>query len=812
MTKNYFVKLCVLIVVAAMMLSLFACDTPRVDPEITTTGTEQSTNEETTKAQETTTAEKTTATIEATTTEGEATTTEGEAATTEGEVTTTKAEETTTKGEVTTTKGEVTTTKAEETTTKGEETTTKAEETTTKAEETTTKAEETTTEPYEGPADEREVAKIIVIGGQSNAEGAAYSGFLEGVFGAQKANEYFAGYNNVLSLSRTGGMGSNLARGVAVKTTGKIMAPSVNSGNTNAFGPELGIAEYLATNFPDETFYIVKYAIGGSCLATEWYVGSNGAENGVYLRAMEKKLENAIRYIDEELDMKPEIIAFCWMQGESDASATLAPKYYDNQLALINYLRAKYAYYSPKGGMAFIDAGISDTRYNKTGNYYWPEYKQINATKEAISKLSSKNYYFDTIKAGLSTYEDNADYAHYGVESMIKLGHLFGECIGQVLESYEQNRRPFEEIPEFESAPTSNEAPVLSIEAAAIVTLVGSNDKYSTALKENGNGGEAYARITFTATGGNIPRLVRYQWGARYLVIKYRASKTYSGYLFPNSDRETAVGSEQMAFSLPAGDGETWQYAYIDLNASQVFKDCGPYLGFFGFRIDNEAAGDVLDIAYVEFYSYNPQTGPQNPEDTTPEPEETIPEGVEIYLSADKAYQHDSGSSATQIGLSADGKYYTISPNGNNIFTLWQVATDVQYNPEKHNYIVFKVRANGADSFGFFNLYLGFGAHHGSNPRIYAQLNNPAVSSGEWVTYVVEVDKMTVGGTCSGNINFIKLLFQSTGSGNLSAECRFDLEYFAVCNTVDGVLNVIDQDTVLYFAGSVVSKNVQDIK
>jgi hypothetical protein len=575
---------------AAMMLSLFACDIPATNPEITTLGEEQTTKEETTIATdlETTTSEETT-TEEQTTTIKETTT----------------VEETTTKE--TTTIEETTT--VEETTT--EETTT--EETTT--EETTT-IKETTTEAYTGPADERDVAKIILIGGQSNAEGCAYSDFLAGVFGEEKANEYFNGYDSVRALTRKGGVGAVRSRGVAVNTTVKISAPAVNpTSPADSFGPEVGLAEYLATNYPDETFYIVKYAIGGSCLDTEWFVGKDGAENGIYLRALEIKIENAIRYIDDELDMKPEIIAFCWMQGESDANTARVSRYYDNQLALINYLRDKYAYYSPKGGMAFVDAGISDTRHNVSGDeygkpsgtYYWPEYNQINTIKKAISQLSSRNYYFDTIEAGMSTYEDNTDYAHYGVRSMILLGKLFGECIGDVLDGYEKNRRPFEEKPVFETAPENDDGPALTFGVSELSSVMKSTNKYIVSRKNDGENGESYLKILFTGTSDNITCLANYRWGARYLVIKYRASKTFTGYLFPNSDRETAEGSEQMALTLPGGDGETWQYAYIDLNDSDVFKDCGPYLSFFGFRIDNEEKGDNLSIAYMSLYSYDPQ-------------------------------------------------------------------------------------------------------------------------------------------------------------------------------------------------------------
>ena len=36
------------------------------------------------------------------------------------------------------------------------------------------------------------------------------------------------------------------------------------------FGPELALAAYLSENYPDEQFYIIKYAIGGTAMDTQW--------------------------------------------------------------------------------------------------------------------------------------------------------------------------------------------------------------------------------------------------------------------------------------------------------------------------------------------------------------------------------------------------------------------------------------------------------------------------------------------------------------------------------------------------------------
>ena len=40
------------------------------------------------------------------------------------------------------------------------------------------------------------------------------------------------------------------------------------------------------------------------------------------------------------------ISAICWMQGESDTTIQKAERYYDNQIAFVNYLREDLAKYS----------------------------------------------------------------------------------------------------------------------------------------------------------------------------------------------------------------------------------------------------------------------------------------------------------------------------------------------------------------------------------------------------------------------------------------------------------------------------------
>ena len=112
-------------------------------------------------------------------------------------------------------------------------------------------------------------------------------------------------------------------------------------------------------------------------------------------------------------DLDPEIVAFCWMQGESDAcTAGPAKRYEQNQKVFLKALREKY------GNFFFIDAGISTV---------WKFYACVNNAKRNADCDLDRCVFINTNYQGLKT--SSFDIAHYDAPSMIKLGNLFGEQI-----------------------------------------------------------------------------------------------------------------------------------------------------------------------------------------------------------------------------------------------------------------------------------------------------------------------------------------------------------------------------------------------
>ena len=271
-------------------------------------------------------------------------------------------------------------------------------------------------QPIPSDKDADGTVKVILIGGQSNAVGVSQNAELRKKIDADKYQEYLNGYSNVQIMY------DNCSGNANSKFVNTKLGQAVNS---MAFGPELGIAEYLATNFPNEKFYIIKYAMGGSILETQWY-NANTNQVGELLTGFTAFVNKGLAEIEAQ-GLTPKIIGFVWNQGESDAIwLPQSSRYYANQEGLVNYVRTTFADYASAKGIGFMDAGI-------VGNI-WNAYKNVNMQKYEFSLTSPINFYIETTDYEIiNTLEENNDVAHYDSLGMIKLGQLYGAEIAKML-------------------------------------------------------------------------------------------------------------------------------------------------------------------------------------------------------------------------------------------------------------------------------------------------------------------------------------------------------------------------------------------
>lgn len=269
------------------------------------------------------------------------------------------------------------------------------------------------------------VAKVILLAGQSNAVGVSESALLRRHIGDREYEKYAKGYSNVKIMYRTD------KENVAQNRSDVFVDVKPGQGvSTAAFGPEVGLAAYLSEAYPDETFYIIKYAVGGTNTYANWNV--NDTTRNQQLLDFKSTIDKGLSLLKNE-GLDPKIVGFLWMQGEGDAvQFYYANGYYKREKALVEYIRETYAEYSAAEEIPFIDATVNDSGM-------FASWFLVNEMKLKYSKESGNNYLIDTVSHGLTTLYDNTDYAHYDSLSMLLLGRLFGDRLSLIFNGQEDD-------------------------------------------------------------------------------------------------------------------------------------------------------------------------------------------------------------------------------------------------------------------------------------------------------------------------------------------------------------------------------------
>lgn len=272
--------------------------------------------------------------------------------------------------------------------------------------------------------------KIIILAGQSNAVGVGFTKYLSKHFDAATEARFREGYDNILINYSSH----------AIKSHGFVKTRvNCTEAAKDTLGAEVGIARVLDAKYPDEQFFIVKCAFGGTGLCHDWLSESDPA----HISGVEVDLCKAIQFIEpmpagwcynelvkvltESIELlkrdgyEPTIHAFCWMQGENDAvTKENTDAYIGRYERLLGDLESRFAPYFEN--CRYIDAGISEI---------WDHHEELNANKrEYAEKMGHK--YIDTIAAGLTTKnepEEEPDIYHYDSDSIVRLGELFAEAI-----------------------------------------------------------------------------------------------------------------------------------------------------------------------------------------------------------------------------------------------------------------------------------------------------------------------------------------------------------------------------------------------
>lgn len=256
-----------------------------------------------------------------------------------------------------------------------------------------------------------ETAHVVFLYGQSNADGVTLNEYLLRN-DADKYNEYKNGYDNVYI--------NYINDGKTTSPNHSFIKCTLGCGCAEAcYGPEMGVAERMSKEYPNEKTFIIKWTWGGTTLRNQW-LDNHYNRGELYNLAMDFSLKCLDYLIGKGFSLSYDGI--CWMQGENDSFLNDSNRYFKDTKAYVGLLRHDFEKYCKR--ISFIDAGINEAEG------LWKNPKNINKAKKKFANSSNKNFYIDPTSLGLTSWKEpdgQPDGAHYDSISMVKLGQAFGD-------------------------------------------------------------------------------------------------------------------------------------------------------------------------------------------------------------------------------------------------------------------------------------------------------------------------------------------------------------------------------------------------
>lgn len=226
------------------------------------------------------------------------------------------------------------------------------------------------------------VNRVFLLGGQSNMVGQGVNAELVSPYNAAQTD---VNYWNGAWVSLAPGFGNH----------------------SDEFGPEVAFGRAIKDTLPDDTIYLVKYAVNGTALYNDWSP-TNGPQYTGFMNAVNSALANL-----EMNGISYEISGMLWMQGESDALEGEAASYETNLVNFISVMRSEFGI--PE--MPFIIARVRD-HYGGGGTP--PSQADIvRAAQVTVAESTLYVSWFDT-----DAYQ-MVNSGHYGTQGQLDMGNDF---------------------------------------------------------------------------------------------------------------------------------------------------------------------------------------------------------------------------------------------------------------------------------------------------------------------------------------------------------------------------------------------------
>ena len=179
------------------------------------------------------------------------------------------------------------------------------------------------------------------------------------------------------------------------------------------FGPEIGLARELRAR-EGRPLAILKAAFSGTAVAQDWNPDDPGSGGACY-RALVEETRSAIAAARAQ-NIEMRLRALVWVQGESDATAALAPLYSRNLAHMLACLRRDLA---TPDLIALI--GVN-TRFGNGKNPHMPV---VISAQKAVDEKDPLAVYVDT--AGAETLPPN--HTHFTSKGTLEIGRRYADAL-----------------------------------------------------------------------------------------------------------------------------------------------------------------------------------------------------------------------------------------------------------------------------------------------------------------------------------------------------------------------------------------------
>lgn len=244
--------------------------------------------------------------------------------------------------------------------------------------------------------------RIVLVAGQSNADGRAV------------VTELPTSPVNLQIPQDDVDLFYKVEGGTATLTT---LRPGLTE--TSQFGPDILLGRRLADLHLSETgtrVAIIKYANGGTSLATHWKAGGSATTTGdgvdyvTFQQTVTQGLAAlAAAYPLATLDLQ----SIVWLQGESDAVSGLSAAYEANLTTFIADVRATYG-----ASLPFVIARLSSAQTALTTTHL----DAVRAAQDAVVAADPRTAIFSTDSFGIKT-----DNLHFNGSGQQSIGSAFAE-------------------------------------------------------------------------------------------------------------------------------------------------------------------------------------------------------------------------------------------------------------------------------------------------------------------------------------------------------------------------------------------------